>query len=328
MAVQENRWEVTTKMATDQAITELFKQGALQAGNPDSMNPDISILMQTNPNIDRPTTPRQLIINNDTTLVISKLGKAAIKSGFDLEKARLLYEDLVQAQSSLVLLTSLHLLYLVAPYDLAYQIKPSNATYYNIYSKLSAKELKTAKVIGITESCALAMISGRKIASISERVLNKFYLGLMLYSLWNESPVPKVAQQFEVSRGLVQQLMTSSATFASSIVHFCEELDEFWPFADIFKSMTTRLHHCASKELLPLMDLPNVKIGRAKQLYNAGFKTLQSIAKAEPDELVRNIEHLPRKVANQLVSTAKLLLLEKVENLREEAEDVLEGMAE
>lgn len=152
MSVQENRWEITPKAATDKAITELFKQGALQAlqvGKNTTLNPDISVLMQTNPGENsHQKTPRQLIVNNDTVLVISKLGKAAIKSGLDLEKARLLYEDLVQAQTHLVLLTSLHLLYLVIPYELSSQIKPSPATYYNIYTKLSLKELETAKVIG------------------------------------------------------------------------------------------------------------------------------------------------------------------------------------
>lgn len=65
---------------------------------------------------------------------------------------------------------------------------------------------------------------------------------------------------------------------------------------------------------------------RARQLFNAGFKNLQSIAKTNADELMERIEFMPRRLANQLIAAAKMLLLEKVENLREEAEDVLDGV--
>lgn len=44
----------------------------------------------------------------------------------------MLYDDLHQAQKSLVLLNELHLLYLVTPYEIAEQIKPNKNDYYNI----------------------------------------------------------------------------------------------------------------------------------------------------------------------------------------------------
>lgn len=53
--------------------------------------------------------------------------------------------------------------------------------------------------------------------------------------------------------------MTTSATFASNIVYFCEELEEFWPFAHLLKGMSERLSHCSTRELAPLMELPAVK---------------------------------------------------------------------
>jgi hypothetical protein len=64
--------------------------------------------------------------------VISKLGAAAIKGNFELTRAHMLYDDLHQAQKSLVLLNELHLLYLVTPYEIAEQIKPNKNDYYNI----------------------------------------------------------------------------------------------------------------------------------------------------------------------------------------------------
>lgn len=48
--------------------------------------------------------------------------------------------------------------------------------------------------------------------------------------------------------------------------------------------------------------------GRAKQLYNAGYKKIEDIARAKPKELMSNIEHVNFRLAHQLVSAAKVSL--------------------
>lgn len=54
------------------------------------------------------------------------------------------------------------------------------------------------------------------------------------------------------------------------------------------------------------MELPAVKVGRARQLYNAGYTTLQSIAAAKPDDLEEKIKHLSRKAIKQMIAAAKV----------------------
>lgn len=49
--------------------------------------------------------------------------------------------------------------------------------------------------------------------------------------------------------------------------------------------------------------------GRAMQLYKAGYKTLVSIAKANPEEMVDKIKNLPRRACAQIISTAKVWIL-------------------
>ena len=76
-------------------------------------------------------TTRNIILKPSTQLEISKLGKAAFKSCIDLAKAQIVYKDLVQAQSSLVLLDYLHLLYIVTPYAPAeINVYPNMQIYY------------------------------------------------------------------------------------------------------------------------------------------------------------------------------------------------------
>ncbi|CAG9822832.1 unnamed protein product [Phaedon cochleariae] len=342
LAVQRDKLEVDIKFLTDQVIKNLFKLGALKesAGKQKQCSfsglRDVSVRMNTsipdtlNDECQRESPSKKqkktVVLTNCTKLVVSELGCAAIKGGLELSRAHLLYEDLYQAQSCLVLQGHLHLLYLVTPYDTAERIKPNMQIYYEVFSHLKLNEVKVARTLGLNESVAVKMLSNNSIKNIPERVLNRFYVTLMLYDLWNGIPVFQVSEKYQINRGIVQNLMTSTATFASNVVNFCEELEEFWAYSHLLRGMNQRLSHCCVQELLPLMELPAVKQSRAKQLYNAGYKTLQGIAKANANDLVDSIEFMSRRVANQLIAASKMLLLEKVENLREEAEDVLDGV--
>ncbi|KAI4458912.1 putative dna polymerase theta [Holotrichia oblita] len=341
LAVQESRLGVKLKKIIDNAIVELFKLGAIKVEDNCSQESvrseeDISVRFSSSYSTQFSTNSEelpgykkskiQISLNNKSKLVISKLGSAAIRGGLELSKAHLLYEDLLQAQASLVLLNCLHLLFLVTPYEMSEQVRPSKPRYYRIYTQMSKDELQTAKILGLTESIAVRLLNNQPIKTVSDNVLNRFYVTLMLYDLWNGVTIFQVAEKFEQQRGFVQNLMTSASSFAANVVNFCSELEEFWSFAYLLRGMSERLQHCCVKELLPLMDLPSVKQTRARQLYDAGYKSLLLIAKANPNDLIDLIDFMTHRGANQLIAAAKLLLLEKVENLKEEAEDIIDGV--
>ena len=82
----------------------------------------------------------------------------------------------------------------------------------------------------------------------------------MLHELWNQKSIFSVADKYLVNRGSIQNLLSLAASFASSAVRFCQELDEFWAFTDLLTSFGQKLTHCCAAELEPLMDLPHVKI--------------------------------------------------------------------
>ncbi|XP_066259214.1 helicase POLQ-like [Euwallacea similis] len=345
MAVQVDKLGVDIKRLTDSVIKKLFKLGALQEstakGNEGSVQSQCNVTVKMDQTFEcltntsdlvsqvvntKTTTKKTIVLTSSTKLIVSSLGTAASKGGLHLTRAHQLYDDLYQAQKSLVLLNCLHLLYLVTPYDTSEQIRPNIEVYYDVLTHLNERELQTSRILGFDESVTLKMATGQTPKQIPEKILNRFYVTLMLYDLWNEMPVFRVSEKYQVNRGIVQNLMTNSATFASNVVNFCEQLEEFWAFSHLLKGMSQRLSHCCIKELAPLMELPAVKQSRAKQLYTAGYKNLQSIAKANVNELMENIEFMSRKVASQLIAASKMLLLEKVENLREQAEDVLDGI--
>lgn len=136
-----------------------------------------------------------------------------------------------------------------------------------------------------------------------------------------------------------------------------QELEELWCYQELLGNFVKRLAYCVTVELIPLMDIPGVKLvsyllalaflipiskhfysnaallicmwiymipllnclcalgvligafslkGRAKQLYTAGFHSLQKVASAPAKALVNAIEHLSHKAAHQIISSAQV----------------------
>ncbi|XP_052738083.1 helicase POLQ-like [Bicyclus anynana] len=257
-------------------------------------------------------------------LTVSQLGRAAIKGCMELSVAKQLLRDLDVASRSLVLMGSMHLLYLVAPHDSG--LRPDYRQYYARYCDLDEEGLQTARVLGITERNAIQIMTGKPITNVPESVLSRFYIAMMLRDLWRQVPFPVVAEKYCVPRGTVQGMMASAAAFAAGAVRLCDELEPLWSFKLLLEGLALRLRHCAAPELEQLMELPAVRKARALQLVRAGYKRIEDIAKAPANELMNNVAHLSRSAADHLISAARVMLIEKVENLRAEAEDVMEEL--
>ncbi|XP_042881987.1 helicase POLQ-like isoform X2 [Penaeus japonicus] len=265
-------------------------------------------------------------INEKDILTVSRLGKAAVKGNVELKLAGQLYKDLSHARENLAVNSHLHLLFLVTPYDAAENIKIIPDVYYSAYSKLATDEVKVAKVLGITEAVMVRISMGQNVKKVKESVLKRFYLALLLFQLWSGMGIWEASEMFRIHRGFTQQALSSASAFASCVFHFCQELEELWAFRDLLANFTRQLSGCCTAELLPLLDLPSVKKGRARLLYNAGYHTLKDIANANAKDLTQCVDHLPLRTAAQIVSSAKMLLLEQAEALQGEAEEVLLGL--
>ncbi|XP_009571905.1 PREDICTED: helicase POLQ-like [Fulmarus glacialis] len=258
------------------------------------------------------------------TLTITLLGKATYKGSIDLAYCNLLYRELKKGLEGLILESNLHLLYLATPYDMTSNCSPDWMIYLRQFNQLSAAEQKVADIVGVPESFITKKASGQAIRkNVDSAVVNRLYLSFVLYTLLKETNIWSVSEKFNMSRGYVQNLLNSAASFASCVLHFCEELEEFWVYKALLTELTKQLTYCVKRELIPLMEVAGVLEARAKQLYNAGYKTLAHLANANPETLVKMIEHLSPRQAKQIVSSAKMLLSEKAEALQEEVEELL-----
>ncbi|XP_073897960.1 helicase POLQ-like isoform X3 [Castor canadensis] len=222
---------------------------------------------------------------------ITKLGRASFKGTIDLAYCDILYRDLKKGLEGLVLESLLHLIYLTTPYDLVSQCDPDWMIYFR--------------------------------QKVDKDVVNRLYLSFVLYTLLKDTNIWSVSEKFNLPRGYIQNLLTGAASFSSCVLHFCEELEEFWVYRALLVELTKKLTYCVKAELIPLMEVTGVLEGRAKQLYNAGYKSLVHLANANPEVLIRTIDHLSRRQAKQIVSSAKMLLHEKAEALQEEVEELL-----
>lgn len=180
-----------------------------------------------------------------------------------------------------------------------------------------------ARTIGINETVMVKLMSNQQ-PKVERSILDRFYLTLMLNELFKGESVWNVSELYGCTRGDVQNLLSSAASFASCVYHFVQELDEFWAFSELLLPFSRELSMCCTSELIPLMELPSVAKGRARLLYKAGYRTLTDVAKTNPDELTARVEHLPRRTAQQMIAAAKVLVYERADALRDEADLLLE----
>lgn len=79
---------------------------------------------------------KRFVVKPSTEMEINPFGRAAFKSCIDLNKAKIIFNDLKEAQKSLVLVDYLHLLYIVTPYEPAdVNVQPDMTVYYAKVSK-------------------------------------------------------------------------------------------------------------------------------------------------------------------------------------------------
>ncbi|RNA39659.1 helicase POLQ-like isoform X2 [Brachionus plicatilis] len=259
---------------------------------------------------------------------ITKLGQAAIKGNVDLDLVDLLYNDLKAGLKNMVLANYLHLLYLCTPYDLVNNL---NNVDYDIYThkfgNLDEDEVRCAKTIGISEEYLQRKRFNNKSSTkkVDDFVVKRFYMTLIIYELWkSHNSIWKVSSEFGLDRGFVQQIVQSAASFTSGVLHFCENLDEFWPYKNMLAEFTKRLQfNCSSADLIPLLELEGVRVARAKQLYIAGYKSIEDVAGSNPDDMTSKIKNIIPAVAKKIIKSAKKILKEKIENLQSEADNLL-----
>jgi POLQ-like helicase len=264
---------------------------------------------------------KKIEIYPDDELLISRMGQAAVNSGKSLDDAKVLEADLRKANENLVLTQPLHLLYIVAPKEIFTSINLNYRNFSELFfemEKIDKSIVQTAKIVGISMAqVGRMMTSAPNLSEARANNIKRFYVAMMLFNLWSGEDAFDVAKNYKIDRGIVSKLMISASGESYSIFKFCEVFDEFWVFKEILENFSKRLQHCCSNELLPLMELPGVKIGRAKMLYGAGIKSIMDVAALTPEDLTRMIKFINTQQATRVIRAAKYALKAEFDDNRE-----------
>ena len=137
----------------------------------------------------------------------------------------------------------------------------------------------------------------------------RFYTTLILNDLVNEVPLCAVADKFNCSRGVLQSLQQAAATFAGfysnpyhreflfnvclffvgMVTVFCRRLG-WYNLELLLSQFQSRLTFGVQRQLVDLVRLSLVSGQRARVLYNGGFQTVASLARAD----MKSVEALLR----------------------------------
>ena len=116
--------------------------------------------------------------------------------------------------------------------------------------------------------------------------LNKLRLALLLEAWINEESEDEILSRFDVSPGILRARVSVAEWLAYAVAELSKLLGEkrVWKYAE---RMMKRIHFGVREELLPLVQLRGIGRVRARRLYNAGFRSVRDVQRADVRELAR-----------------------------------------
>ena len=122
------------------------------------------------------------------------------------------------------------------------------------------------------------------------RVHKRFYVTMALLDLIHEVPLDTVAHRYGASRGMLQSLQSSAATFAGMVTVFCHKLG--WNNMEMLLSQfQNRLTFGVERELCDLVRISSLNAFRARVLYSAGYHTVTAVAAASSAEVEKHLRN-------------------------------------
>ncbi|OAF67473.1 hypothetical protein A3Q56_04791 [Intoshia linei] len=266
----------------------------------------------------------RLIDIEKSQLIPSPLGVASNNSYMPLEKSQLILSHLRNASKTLCLQNHLHLLYLVVPIDIEAYFYNYQMNYTSIFNNLSEYDQHVCLNIGISENMIFRKSSGNRLPKDNEDKIKRFFCAILLHQVWLTKSCWKVASMYNVDRGIVQNLLSNSASQASSLCRFVEKFEDLWCLEKLLPQVAKDLALCAEAELLDLLEIPGLKVTSARELYDNGLKCIKDVALCEEKTLVKSSRYLlSYEKAKKIIYTSRMLLSQKVKTLEDQVEEIL-----
>ena len=110
---------------------------------------------------------------------------------------------------------------------------------------------------------------------------------LVLWDWIDEASEDKIVETYDIGPGDLASAVDSATWISSALASIAPLAGLGRDMAEQLKILSKRIESGVRPELLPLVEIPGVGRVRARRLYNAGFKTLDKLATARPEDLLR-----------------------------------------
>ncbi|XP_044525103.1 DNA polymerase theta [Gracilinanus agilis] len=222
------------------------------------------------------------------------LGSATLSSSLSPTEALDIFADLQRAMKGFVLENDLHIVYLVTP---LYEDWTAIDWYkfFCLWEKLPISLKRVAELVGIEEGFLARSVKGRIVAKTEKQhrqmaIHKRFFTSLVLLDLISEVPLKDIIQKYGCSRGQIQSLQQSAATYAGMITVFSNRLG-WHNMEQLLSQFQKRLTFGVQRELCDLVRVSLLNAQRARALYTAGFLTVADLARgrtAEVEAVLKN----------------------------------------
>ncbi|KAL4728623.1 hypothetical protein ACLX1H_005374 [Fusarium chlamydosporum] len=220
----------------------------------------------------------------------TQLGKAIVASAIDPDDGVFVHNELSRALQAFVMDGEMHVLYTFTPVQES-GVMVNWQVFRNEMEGLDESSLRVLRLLGIKPTTILKLAQGATLREATQeekqiaRVHRRFYLALQLRDLCNEVPIHVVARKYDVPRGMVQNLSQTCQGFAAGMIKFCEQMG-WGVMAAALDHFSDRLVAGARADLLALARIPFIKSRTARVFWENGFRTVATIANADPTELL------------------------------------------
>ncbi|KAK7421969.1 hypothetical protein QQX98_001964 [Neonectria punicea] len=227
--------------------------------------------------------------DSDSMFAATQLGKAIVASAIDPDDGVFIHKELSRALQAFVMDGEMHILYTFTPVQVGAAVNWQ--VFRNEMETLNESELRVLRLLGIKPTTILKLAQGASLRETTQqerdlaRVHRRFYLALQLRDLCNEVPIHVVARKYDVPRGTVQNLSQTCQGFAAGMIKFCEQMD-WGVMAAALDHFSHRLLAGARADLLALAQVTFIKSRTARVFWENGFRTIATIANADPMELL------------------------------------------
>ncbi len=103
----------------------------------------------------------------------------------------------------------------------------------------------------------------------------------------NEVPEARIYETYNIEPGDLYRILELADWLMYSLIELYRLFNPREDTLNYLRDLHLRLRHGVREELLELVKLPNIGRKRARALYNAGFRSVEEIARAKPAELLR-----------------------------------------